>query len=84
VKTKAKLSQHQEKVLIAFRHKNSDVPISAIFLLVYGEKEWKATRTVRKMQQKLAPTIAAINDKIAPQRIKPGGHKQTYRLSTKG
>ena len=83
MKTKAKLSQHQEKVLSAFRRQNYDVPISAIFLIVYGDKEWKATRTIRDMQQKLAPTIAAINEKIKPHSIKPGEFKQTYRYSTR-
>jgi len=85
VKNKKELSVHQTRVVKAFKAKNTDIPIAVIYLAVYGNAAHnRLGNTPRKMQQKLAPTFAAINVKIGPdERIEPGEVKQTYRYSTK-
>ena len=82
------LSEHQTKVLAAFEEKDKDIPISRIYLLVYGHDDWQRNgNTVRKMQQRLAPTFKHINDKLYKEKgtyhvIELGNVKRTYRLST--
>lgn len=73
-----KLSAHQQKIVDALRPQNKDVSIVAIYAHVYG---CQPGLDVRKMQQKLAPTFAAINKKLHRGQIVPGELKQTYRYS---
>lgn len=83
--TSSKFTEHQQKVLDSLKPRNKDIPISKIFLAVYGIAAWREKGiTIRDMQQKLAPTFAEINSKLKePHIIKPGFFKQTYRYSTK-
>lgn len=74
-----KLSEHQQKVLAAFDKKNTDIDIAVVYTRVYGDP---GHATVRDMQQKLAPTFSAINEKITGV-IEPGIVKRTYRYSSK-
>ena len=85
MKTDKELSDHQKRVLAAFEEKDKDIPISRIYLLVYGHEEWqKKGTTVRVMQQKLAPTFKEINNKLLSAKIGPGEVKRTYRLNILG
>lgn len=78
-----KLSAHQEKVVSAFDEKDKDIPIGRLFMRVYGHDEWQK-RSVREMQQKLAPIFADINVKLEGKAvIEPGELKRTYRYSIK-
>lgn len=80
-----KLSVHQARVYFSFSRKNKDTDIEEIYAKVYGISELnRKGTTIRIMQQKLAPTFAAINKKIAPHSIVPGLLKRTYRLNTRG
>lgn len=77
------LSDHQQRVLDAFKVKDKDVEIRTVFKLVYGFE----LRTTRAMQQKLGPTFKEINKKLFKEKgtyllIEPGNTKRTYRLST--
>lgn len=72
-----KLSEHQERVRSAMFPQNKDVPIDDIFRAVYGVAAARKV-TIREMQQKLAPTFAAINKKLHKAKIEPGLIKQTY------
>lgn len=75
------LTEHQQKVLAAFDKKNEDISISLLFMRVYGHYEWrKKGMTVRKMQQKLAPTFKVLNNKLENMEIVTGHLKNTYRL----
>lgn len=77
------LSDHQQRVLDAFKVKDKDVAIGFIFKAVYGHE----LKTVRPMQQRLGPTFKEINKKLRKAKgtyyvIEPGNTKRTYRLST--
>lgn len=74
------LSTHQEKTLKAFDPKETDIDIAVLYTRVYGDP---GSMSVREMQQKLAPTFAAINEKLTGKRIEPGELKRTYRLAKK-
>lgn len=76
------LSPHQKKVFDAFIDTDCDVLIITLYRRVYGKV--KPLSSVRSLQQRMAPTFSAINDKIRPARIEPGYLKKTYRLNTKG
>lgn len=75
-------SPHQNKVLMAFKEIDTDIPIRLIYLSVYKQEPY----TNRAAQMKLAPTFHAMNKKWErdnfPERILPGKLKQTYRLDT--
>ena len=72
------LSKHQQKTLDAFDPTETDIDIAVLYTRVYGDP---GSMSVRKMQQKLAPTFKAINDKLKRRRIEPGEIKRTYRLA---
>lgn len=85
MKTTKKLPPIQQRIYNAFTAKNKDFRISAIYREVYGlAATRKAGDDQRAMQQKLAPNIALLNDKLQGGRIEPGKLKGTYRLNTKG
>lgn len=75
------LSQHQNRVLKAFDAKNKDIDIAVLYTRVYGDP---GHMSAREMQQKMAPTFSAINDKLKRGRIEPGDTKRTYRYNTVG
>ncbi len=77
-----KLSEHQNATLKAICPVNTDIDVAVIFTRVYGDP---GSMSARAMQQKLAPTFSAINDKLAVDGcfIEPGETKRTYRFSTK-
>lgn len=79
------LSPLQEKIYKAFKAKDEDVTIRAVYCMVYGHEARRAQGTTQRiMQQKLAPNIALLNEKLEGGRIEPGKLKGTYRLNTKG
>lgn len=75
-----KLTDHQQKVFDAFDVQDMDISIKLLYIRVYGKEDGLSSRG---MQQKLAPTFAAINDKLEGKAIKPGLHKRTYRITKK-
>lgn len=79
------LSKLQDKIYKAFQDKNTDVSIRSIYRKVYGHEATRSQGTTQRiMQQKLAPNIALLNEKLQGGRIEPGKLKGTYRLNTKG
>lgn len=78
---KKKLSAHQELTLQAFDKKNTDIDIAVLYTRVYGDP---GHLSAREMQQKLAPTFSAINEKLAKGKLEPGDTKRTYRYNTSG
>lgn len=76
-----KLSDFQNRVLKAFDAKNKDIDIAVLYVRVYGDP---GHMSARAMQQKLAPTFSAINDKLKKGCIEPGEMKRTYRYNTVG
>jgi len=82
IKNRDKLTEHQEEVLNAVLPLDTDKPIRDIYMTVYGDPS--DNMSVRNMQQKLAPTFKAINEKISNVKIIPGKLKQTYRVIRKG
>lgn len=76
-----KLSIHQQKAIGAFIPSNTDIDIAVLYTRVYGDP---GVLSAREMQQKLAPTFAAVNEKLAKVEsvIEPGEKKRTYRLNT--
>lgn len=80
------LSQHQQDTLDAVSPADTDIDIAVIYTRVYGDP---GVLSAREMQQKLAPTFKAVNDKLAENketkkcRIEPGDTKRTYRYTTK-
>lgn len=80
-KTKKPLSDHQVNVLAAFEMNDKDYDIAVLYTRVYGDP---GDMTARQMQQKLAPTFSAINDKMKKGRIEPGEKKRTYRYNSSG
>lgn len=77
------LTTHQYNVYKAFTKADTDIGIAVIYDRVYDDPT-SSDKTAREMQQKLAPTFAAINKKMKGARIEPGKTKRTYRLNTKG
>lgn len=77
-----KLSDHQRKTLDALHPINTDIDVAVVYTRVYGDPGSQSART---MQQKLAPTFSAINEKLVSRKVKiePGETKRTYRFSTK-
>jgi hypothetical protein len=75
------LTDHQQKVRDAFDKKDTDIDIAVLYTRVYGDP---GHLSARDMQMKLAPTFAAINDKLLRGRIVPGDVKRTYRFSVRG
>lgn len=78
------LSAHQQKLFDAFTKKNLDIDIDILFGRLY---KLDVALSPRQMQQRLAPTIKAINEKLRTAKgtyllIEPGNLKRTYRLST--
>lgn len=73
-----KLSEHQQKAVDAFKPKGKDIDIVVLYTRVYGDP---GQLTAREMQQKLAPTFSAINEKLTDSLIEPGALKRTYRFS---
>ena len=74
------LTQHQQNVVDAFDHKDTDIDIVVIFTRVYGDA---GQFSARDCQQKLAPTFAEINSRSDDFVIEPGNIKRTYRCSPK-
>lgn len=76
------LSSHQDKTFSAFDPIETDIDIAVLYTRVYGDP---GSMSVRSMQQKLAPTFQAINNKMdeykGKWRIEPGELKRTYRLA---
>lgn len=81
IKKDKTLTAHQASVLNAFGENDKDYDIAVLYTRVYGDP---GHMTAREMQQKLAPTFSAINEKLNKGRIEPGDTKRTYRLNTTG
>ena len=62
------------------KKRGHDVLIRDMYYCLYGVPKDMLV-SVRDMQQKLAPIIARINDKLVMEVIRPGQLKQTYRLT---
>lgn len=74
------LSPMQEKLYALFKGKeDKDILIKDMYYALYGTPT-DALVTVRDMQQRLAPVLQRLNDKLVTQRIEPGLMKQTYRV----
>ena len=56
-----KFTVTQEKVLRAFTEKDTDIDIVVLYNRIYGDP---GTKSVREMQQRLAPCFVSINGKL--------------------
>lgn len=78
-----KLTEHQQRVREAFDREETDIDVAVIYTRVYGDA---GHLNVRQMQMKLAPSFAALNNKLkeagSKLKVQVGVVKRTYRLTS--